>query len=272
MRPQIIRALTIVPALIVGAYLGNANGVPLTAYLPNLMGFIVGLGFVACLKPSTGTWIYVNLPKISVFLVIIIGFSLAFTGTAGVHRWVSIGPINLNVSVIFLPAVLYVATQLLKKNTHPVLWFLGAISAILVAQPDAGQMTAFGVAAIFLLCTGGTNLKVLIVGTITIIVAVALSWSRHDPLLAVDHVERVFYLASEEGPLVLITVFLSLIISFSSLLMNTKKSSASIAMIIYIFTTFMVTAFGNFPVPLIGAGASTILGWLSAVGLQSLES
>jgi len=45
------------------------------------------------------------------------------------------------------------------------------------------------------------------------------------------------------------------------------EKSLSVAFILYLIVQLIVTEFGNYPVPLLGAGGSAIIGWYLMLGL-----
>jgi hypothetical protein len=100
-----------------------------------------------------------------------------------------------------------------------------------------------------------------------LLVALAvIAWTRRDPLPAVDHVERVLMIAASRGPLWLAACAAAALALFGPALAAGGALGGATAL--YLAATIAATFAGNFPVPVLGAGAGPILGWFAfTVGL-----
>ena len=147
---------------------------------------------------------------------------------------------------------------------------------ILQQQPDAAQASAFGLASLILLwlnrsCANWFRLTM----TTFITIAVLLTWRQADPLLPVAHVERIIHLAINLGLRGIIASTLAILCVFSPFIYfisrNRKKStdrhSLAVAFLAYVVMQFIATEMGNFPVPVLGAGISYVLGHYIMVAL-----
>jgi hypothetical protein len=102
-----------------------------------------------------------------------------------------------------------------------------------------------------------------------------LTWLRPDPLGAVPHVERILHLASSQGLPWLLAALMAVgwllvpVVHGSVWLHKARSESAPVAtaLALYLGATFAVTELGNFPVPVLGAGAGPVLGWYSALAI-----
>ena len=206
--------------------------------------------------------------------------SLLFPGIDGVHRWLPIGPTHLNVSMAFVPIILYaIGTTLSHKAFLPIALVIG-VSIIHVLQPDAGQATTFGSAAIVIfLLTNGVPFYVRCIGIVVIATGMMWTWRQTDALPAVEYVEHILHLAASMGiyGIALITIAITSLLApiLYTLLLRQKISSENdilaTAFAVYLVAAFGVTEMGNYPVPIIGAGASSVLGWYFIIGLTAVR-
>ena len=95
------------------------------------------------------------------------------------------------------------------------------------------------------------------------------AYFRPDPLAPVPYVEQVFQLAFSGGLANLVAVLVcatSLLIPFATDAPAERKRLA-FAFLAYFICCFAATQLGNFPVPVLGAGAGPVLGWCFALVL-----
>jgi hypothetical protein len=258
-----IKYFLVIPFLVVclSTFIAHQSGVSYTAFLPNLIGIILGTLIVIYESARLKSRSFI----LSLFILILFILSLFSSGMDNVHRWVSIGPLNLNVAMAFTPIILY--EIFIGLNAYHYYSYLLAIitSFLFILQPDAGLATSFASAVIFLVISK-KNLSLisrLVVGFVLSLL-VLLSWLRHDPLPAVAHVESILLLFGHLGRLgifVAIFSFCALIAPFLSIFIFGKNKELAISFLIYFIMSFVVTAFGHFPVPVFGAGVSSVIGW-----------
>jgi len=185
-------------------------------------------------------------------------------GMNGVHRWVSIGIIKLNVSMIVLPIMIIALWKVLHIKE---IWFTivttMAISVLLFIQPDASQLTGFAIPMMIMLCskTNKRGLCSFIVGILSILII--LSWVFIDSLPAVAYVERIVSLLSNMGLIWFTLGIISLVILPVPFILFPPKNLKlpSICVGLYFIIILISTLLGNFPVPLMGYGISPIIGY-----------
>ncbi|PZR35976.1 MAG: hypothetical protein DI526_05140 [Caulobacter segnis] len=98
----------------------------------------------------------------------------------------------------------------------------------------------------------------------------AYAFTRHDPLPAVAHVERVIPNAFAAAPLV--GVLAGLAMAALPLAMLWRRREAQTLALAGVWTGFaLANLLGNYPAPVLGAGASPLLGWLLSIGLASIN-
>lgn len=183
----------------------------------------------------------------------------------GVRRWVDLGSIQLHAASLLVPLAAWIAAQRLDTAAAVP---LAATLAVLAAQPDAAAVLAltFALGAVALVDRSKRRLAGILVG----IGAICAGWalSRHDPLPAVGHVELVVRRTLEVSPTIGALAAVALITVPMAMLWP-RRTPATLALAAA-WAGFVVANFvANYPAPVIGAGASPVLGWLLSIGLAS---
>jgi len=213
--------------------------------------------------------------QIVIFVTLACLFStICFPSTQGVHRWLCLGPIRLHAAAIFLPVVLLVLARLLGKGLKIIACMLTlSVAALLVYQPDAAQGTAFAFSAGWLLIrTGNLSRTGSWFTSGALLVCLILAWLRPDPLPAVEYVEGVIGMAARISPGLAIVCVGALAILLVPYIWVSRRARAQsdadlgIALAAYFAATLLCSAFRNFPVPIMGYGASPIIGYFIAIG------
>jgi cell division protein FtsW (lipid II flippase) len=205
----------ILPAICSGAYIAHASGVAFQSYLPNFAAVFLGALFFFFIS-IRAEFFYKNAFSISLVALFIIFLSLFSTGLESVHRWIALGPIFLNVSMALAPVMLYGITY--SNGIKPLALSI-ILSSIYIFQPDAGQATAFAFSAsIIFLLNNKLERTVRMAGTLFVMTSAAVAWTRPDPLLPVEHVERILHLAFNQGTIVFTISVVTILILFIPLL------------------------------------------------------
>lgn len=199
--------------------------------------------------------------------------ALTFLGPEqeGVHRWLGLGPIQLNGAALVLP--LAIVTFERANTAVAAIGFL-LIAALLAWQPDVSQLAGFAVAGIVLAFArfrwAGAGLSIVAAA-----IALAVCLSRPDPLEPVAHVEGIFALAWSQSPLIAIAMGLSLAAAVLSTLIiwlaRPRGVTTPLALAAYLATTALAPLFGTYPVPLAGYGLSFVIGWWLTLGSLCLR-
>lgn len=213
------------------------------------------------------------LPLARVILALaLLGVAGTFLAPAqdGVHRWIDLGPLHVNVAALLLPAAV-VALAFCGISSRTGLTFPAAMAALLVLQPDASQATSFLVAVIILVAVSTPSRgRVLI--ALAAALLLAISWTRPDPLQAVAEAEGVFRLALGISPLLAAAAGLALAAaSLAPLGLRTTAGAshrtAARALTGYFVSAAICPAFAAFPVPLVGLGMSFPVGYWLGIAL-----
>jgi cell division protein FtsW (lipid II flippase) len=202
-----------------------------------------------------------------------VGLAASFLGPAqeGVHRWLKLGPLHINVAMLLLPAAVVALAVLGRNRRWP--WGVAFIAlALLLLQPDASQATALGAClgllAAFAAGPGAVRGALVVAAG----VLAGLSWLRPDPLGPVAEVEEVIGLAYAVSPLAAGLALISLAAvaaapGFAARSAPPVQRLAGWALSLCFLLWMTMPLLGVFPVPLVGIGMSPILGAWLGVGL-----
>jgi hypothetical protein len=200
--------------------------------------------------------------------VALLALTLVAPGDEGVHRWLAVGPVRLNVSAAVLPWIVVVLATAEGAARGRALVLACAAQVIHVAQPDAAQATALACAALPLVLRRQARATA---GVAALLALAAIAWTRRDPLFPVDHVERVLVIAWARGPLWTAAVGAAALALFVPAMAAANGLGAAAAL--YLAGAMSAACFGHFPVPVLGAGAGPILGWFAlTIGLARAQA
>ena len=263
-RKRITFTLTI-PSIAIGALAMYQNHVPFAIWGQNigclvLMSVISLLMITRKLNNTGNRYNQLLLPAAIIALIL----TFANQGMEGVHRWISIGAVKLNIAMIVLPMILLELYQVLKIRG---LTYAGVgafiILLVLFFQPDASQLTGFAIPVMIMLSlnTRSKKIRLLIIGVSVLFIV--LSWIRLDHLPPVNYVERILMMVADMGGIWLVLGIISLAILPAPFILLPPKNAVSVSRYIgcYYIVILLSTLFGNFPVPLMGYGISPIVGY-----------
>lgn len=196
--------------------------------------------------------------------------------TAGVRRWHQVGPLRLCPSALLLPLVVALAGRYLEVPgaTFPLL--LLAIGVALLLQPDAGQATAFGLAAAVLTVTTQRGARRYWYALLHCGIA-ATTWLRADPLSPAPFVEDIVGRSFAFSTVLGFASLASLLVLVLSPLLAFGTADSTLPSVLglvsYLAGTVGAAYWGEFPVPLLGFGTSHVVGvFLGLAGLERLGS
>lgn len=246
-------------AVLAGCWTAHTAGVPAGVWGRMIGAWAVGLGIAIALTRTGGRWRQRAGAGALAAIVLLLVLVFADGGLEGVHRWIVIGPVRLNVAALMLPLAIVL---LADRQAAPVAMLV--MMVLLVAQPDASQACGLAVAAVILLARHEPRRPGI--WAIAAIVALAIvSWWRPDPLHSVAEVEGIVALAWGQSPALAIVALVALAAA-SIAPITAGRDPAALALAAYMIVTAAMPALGAFPVPLIGMSMSPIIGWWLGIG------
>lgn len=244
-----------------GAVVMAQADVSVGIWIRNLIAW--GVAALVALLLARAGW-----PRSGIALVALAVIAASFLGAEqeGVHRWLGLGPIQLNAAALVLPAAIAAFD---RERTWLAIPCFVLIGLALAWQPDISQLSALGLAALILAAArfGWRGAAVALAAGAALI---ALCLSRPDPLEPVVHVEGIFWLAWSQSPLLAIAMGAALAASALSPLLlwqdrETRWAAAALAS--YSGLSALAFIFGAYPVPLAGYGLSFVVGWMIGVSV-----
>jgi hypothetical protein len=270
-RPLMLDLLFPLPALAVGILVMRASGVPMMAWGQNVAACVIGI--LLCLilaRPRSSPRSDAGLAVAGMLALGFLAATWLDPGMEGVHRWLRLGPVRLHAGALVLPLVLATLAGLERAGRDRASGLLAVATAfVLVLQPDAAQATAFVAGAIVLLLPRRPAEAGAWIRLVPLLAFGGLSWLRGDPLAPVAHVEGIVGLAAELGTgwgVAAVASLLLLPVPFFGA-RRLSDDRVGLALGAYVAVTILAAAVGHFPVPVLGQGASPIIGYFAALGL-----
>lgn len=240
-----------------------AAGAPARYLVINLAAFVVGVAIWLGLGPRViSRW---NGGVVLALTAPLMATALFGVAVDGASRWVTVGPLSVQVSLIVLPAIV-----VLYARSTDAIGTAGILTTVfaLAAQPDramAGVLVA-GIGAIVV--SQRSQLSAL--ALIGAVIGFGVTMLRPDALPAVPFVDRILYTAFDvhmlAGFAVVAGCFILLTPTLGAVWRVPERPvlfafGASWAALI------AAAAIGNYPTPLVGYGGSAVLGYLLSVAL-----
>lgn len=179
----------------------------------------------------------------------------------GMARWVAIGPLHLQPSLIVVPLMI-----VLFARSRDVLSLTGlALAAVgLALQPDRGMAAALaaGLMAVAILTPGRNSAAAAGFGAVAFVVTLV----RADPSGISPFVDQILFTAFTVHPLAGVAVVTGSAILVLPALAALSRPSLERAPLMVFGATWaaivLAAALGNYPTPLVGYGGSAILGYM----------
>lgn len=257
------------PALILGVVAMRQLGVSTRAWSINLAATAVGMliwALVRRLPPPSRPATRAFLTAASLIAILL---PFAAAGMLGVHRWIAVAGLRLHASAIVAPLIILAVAAAASRTTALPLAIGAAGVMILALQPDAAQATSLAAACAVVLVLAPMKPVRQLLSVVVLTAVSAVSFFRHDPLPPVAHVEGIFGVVSSGGVgwAVLATVALLLLAVPFFVAWHRHRRVMALAAGVYVAMTILAPAWGTFPVPVMGFGASPILGYFLALAV-----
>lgn len=255
-RERLPALLTLALPVLAGLAFMAAFGAP-GAYLAlNGGALLLGLGWLA-LAPQA----LLARPRILAAILLALFAAPLLTGPElnGVTRWLPLGPVTLHAGMLVLPLLLRLAAE--NEEDAPVLLSAGLLVAL--SQPDAASAAAltFGAVGLYHVRPDWRLGLVVIVGFFATILAALTGELAPQPF-----VERVLVDAAYASPFAAAGLFAALLTGFLLALFATAlPRPARFAVAGSLFGFAIMALMNTYPTPLIGFGASPIIGYALAL-------
>jgi hypothetical protein len=264
-RPRLLGLLCGAGAVGLGLAYMSAAGAPGRYLLMNLGALVLGATLWLALGRFAGARVAgagALTLALAVPLLLTVWFGSAVDGAA---RWVSVGPFNLQLSLILLPVMLVLYAR--RPDAAGTAGMVVAALA-LALQPDRAMAGVLAAALLVLLFADRSRL----VATAAAGALLAFGWTLllPDRLPAVPYVDGILFSAFH----VHVAAGLAVLAGAAALLLpaaSAWKPQADRPTLLTFAAcwgaTILAAALGNYPTPLVGYGGSAILGYLLSVAL-----
>ena len=236
-----------------------AAGAPAIYLAVNALALVMGFTVLAVMQSSRPA------PRLPGGMALVLGgllLATALFGTSvdGASRWVRIGGLSLQISLILLPAMLvaFARGRDLLATTGVIL-----AAVALALQPDRA-MAGVLVAALAVLSVYRQD-RWVVSALLVAAVGFAITVIRPDSLAAVPYVDQILYTAFEVHAMAGIAVvggaLLLVVPALAGQRFDPENREVHAVFGAVWFSIVAAAALGNYPTPLVGYGGSAILGY-----------
>jgi cell division protein FtsW (lipid II flippase) len=252
------------------AYLAAA-GAPSRYLIVNLAALVLGASLWLALGRAAGGRLRLSglmIAGLAAALVLTAFFGLAVDGAA---RWVSVGPLSMQVSLVLLPVMLILYAR--RPDAVGTAGMAAAAFALAV-QPDRAMAGVLAAGLLALVLAKPGRLPLVAAGA----AIAAFGWTMLTPdaLSAVPWVDHVLYTAFDVHPLAGLAVATgAAALALPALAASRGGSDARPALLAFgafWLAVVIAAALGNYPTPLVGYGGSAILGYLLSGALLPADA
>lgn len=232
----------------------KASQAPLSYIVVNICATVLGIAsyFVATRLAKTPSRISGN--AWYGVAIVFLASSLFGTSVDDVHRWIRVGPLTLQPSLIVLPAMIVTYSRSAS--------LVGTVSLVVTAvvlalQPDRAMAGALAGGALLVALKNRERLTITLAVVAT--AAFVVTMLRADTLGGMPYVERVLFTSFEVNAVVGIAVLIGALLLPLPRLLNVFG--------VVWLAMLAAAALGNYPTPVVGYGASAIIGYFLSVAL-----
>lgn len=262
---QALRRLSgLIIAVLAGCIYMVLAEAPRSYLLVNGGALVCAIGFATFLKrPSPGLG-SIALTGIAVLFCIATLFSRI--EIEGVQRWIGVGPIRLHAGLLLLPVIVSFLPDLRKILALLTVFVLGLTISL---QPDRAAAVAL-LLGVLTLATAKRDRWSFGMLAVAAMGCVGAFWQQ-DPLQPVQFVEYVMIDAWQFHPLIAIILSGALMLAFVLPLrgLGLSNNIHLFAAMATIMGFAIMSLLGPYPTPLIGYGASAIIGYGFVLGLAT---
>jgi cell division protein FtsW (lipid II flippase) len=265
-RPRLLGLVCAAGAVGLGLAYMAAAGAPPRYLVVNLAALILGAAVWLGLGPWASSRPARNGQAVLALTLPLVATALFGIPVDGASRWVNVGPLSVQVSLIVLPAMI-----VLYARSADAIGTAGiAMAALaLAAQPDramAGVLAA-GMGAVVL----AKRSRLAAFAFAAAATGFGVTMLLPDALPAVPFVDRILYTAFDvhavAGLAVVAGCFILLAPALIGALRGMHERPVMVAFGACWAAVVAAAAIGNYPTPLVGYGGSAVLGYLLSVAL-----
>lgn len=265
-RPRLIGLLCGILAVAIGLFYLSAAGAPPRYLLVNLAALVLGAAAWLALGRAAASRLAASGPAVLVLAVPLLLTALFGVAADGASRWLRVGALSLQVSLIVLPLMLVLFAR--RPDRAAAAGMIVAALA-LALQPDRAMAGILSASLLALaLARPGRHVAAAAAAAL-----LAFGWTLvvPDSLPPVPFVDRILFTAFEVHPLAGAAVTLGagalLVPAVIAALRGADERPALIAFGACWLGIIFAAVAGNYPTPLVGYGGSAILGYLLSVAL-----
>lgn len=270
-RPRFFGLVCATGAVILGCAYMAAAGAPPHYLLVNLAALVLGaalwlaLGNPALRRLASGQ-------AMLALALTLLATALAGASVEGASRWVFLGPLSVQVSLVVVPAIVV----LYARNADRIGTAAIAVAASALAlQPDRAMAAVLGAGMAAVVLAKSGRLPALAFAAAVLGFGVAML--QPDALPAVPFVDEILYTAFEVHPAAGGAVLGGCLLLLAPALAGWRSRNEQPAVVAFgacWAAVIAAAAFGNYPTPLVGYGGSAVLGYLISAALlpRTLET
>ena len=262
-KPRLLGLICAAFAVGLGVVYLTAAGAPFRYPAINLAAFVAGcVVWLRVGPPAVSRWTGVAALALTAPLLATALFGAEVNGAS---RWVSAGPLSLQVSLIVLPGII-----VLYARSTDAIGTVGIVTAAsaLATQPDRAMAGALVAGMGVIAATRRSRLSAFALSAA--LLGFGATLLQPDAVPAVPFVERVLYTAFDVHMLVGLGVVVGCFILLTPSLGAVRRGSERPILLAFGASWAAVIAaagIGNYPTPLVGYGGSAVLGYLLSVAL-----
>ena len=265
-RPRLLGLLCGAGAVAMGVAYMVAAEAPARYLAVNLAALMLGAAAWLALGRAAAARLAGAGPLILALAAALLLTALFGIAVEGASRWVSVGPLSLQVSLIVVPVMLVLyARQPDEMGTAAMV----AAALALALQPDRAMAGVLLAGLLALLLAKPARLPVVAVAA----AAPAFGWALlvPDRLPASPYVDRILYTAFDHHPLAGAAVAIGAAALILPAMVGASREASERPALLAFGACWlgMVAAalLGNYPTPLVGYGGSAVLGYLLSAAL-----
>ncbi len=264
------------PALITSLFIfllaETGRGIYLQQIIVAVLAFLLCVWTTRVDKPSPTGKPALNLICIALILLLLpILLNLIQGKHVEAQRWLNLGGLRIYLAACLLPSCLFLIDKVAQTASlrQPLIAFSSMIPLALAMQTDAAQATAFSAAILVLFWHRGFSLTQIVFLIAINLISLTLAWINEPSLNPVSYVEGVIQLASAHHLIAGIwTMLATLILPGGLAWLAWSRQHQGIAALALYYPCISGFAYAQLtPMPLLGFGASPIIGYFLLASL-----